>query len=69
MLIQDYEAPENIDPPFNLAPDFSGTTVGIAAATDTTTHVPADGANGTAASAELFMEHNAAESPTAAGWQ
>lgn len=69
VLLQDYEAPGNLDAPFNLAPDFSGTTVGINAATDTTTHVPADGANSTAASAELFMEHATGESPTAAGWQ
>jgi hypothetical protein len=69
VFLQDYEAPGNFDAPFNLAPDFSGTTVGVNAATDTTTHVPADGANGTAASAEMFLEHNAAESPTAAGWQ
>jgi hypothetical protein len=69
VFLQDYEAPGNLDAPFNLAPDFSGTTVGVVAATDTITHVPLDGAMGTAASAELFMEHNVAESPTAAGWQ
>lgn len=69
VLLQNYEAPGNLDAPFNLAPDFSGTTVGIVSTTDTLTHVPADGANGTAASAEMFMEHNTAESPTAAGWQ
>src|SRR4051812_3082941 len=69
IFIQDYEPPGNLDDPFNLAPDFSGTSVGIVSATDTITHVPADGANGTTASAEHFIEHNAAESPTAAGWQ
>jgi hypothetical protein len=68
VVLQDYEAPGNLDAPFNLPPDFSGTTVGVDAATDTITHVPADGAVGTAASAELFIPHNAAESPTAAGW-
>ena len=69
VYLQDYEAPGNLDAPFNLAPDFSGTTVGVNAATDTITHISTDGANGTSGSAELFMEHNTAESPTAAGWQ
>ena len=69
ILIQDYEPPGNFDAPFNLAPDFSGTTVGVISTTDTLTHVPTDGAAGTTASAEMFMEHNTAESPTAAGWQ
>jgi len=69
IVLQDYEPPGNLDAPFNLPPDFSGTTVGVVAATDTITHVPADGAAGTTASAELFMEHNTAESPTTAGWQ
>jgi hypothetical protein len=69
VLLQDYEPPGNFDAPFNLAPDFSGTTVGIVSTTDTLTHVPADGALGTTASAELFMEHATGESPTAAGWQ
>jgi hypothetical protein len=67
--LQDYEPPGNLDAPFNLAPDFSGTTVGVVAATDTITHVPSDGAAGTTASAEWFIEHNTAESPTTAGWQ
>jgi hypothetical protein len=69
VFIQDYEAPGNLDDPFNLPPDFSGTTVAVVSATDTITHVPSDGANGTAASAEHFLEHNTAESPTAGGWQ
>jgi hypothetical protein len=69
VYLQDYEAPGNLDAPFNLAPDFSGTTVGVVAATDTTTHVAANGALGTAGSAQLFLEHATGESPTAAGWQ
>jgi hypothetical protein len=69
IILQNYEPPGNLDDPFNLAPDFSGTTVGVVATTDTTTHVATDGAFGTTGSAELFLEHNAAESPTAAGWQ
>jgi hypothetical protein len=69
VYLQDYEPPGNLDAPFNLAPDFSGTTVGVVAATDTITHVPGDGAAGTSASAEWFIEHNTAESPTTAGWQ
>jgi hypothetical protein len=69
VYLQDYEPPGNLDAPFNLAPDFSGTTVGIVSTTDTVTHVATDGALGTTGSAELFFEHNTAESPTAAGWQ
>jgi hypothetical protein len=69
VFLQDYEPPGNLDAPFNLAPDFSGTTVGVVAATDTITHIATDGAAGTTASAEHFLEHNTAESPTAAGWQ
>jgi hypothetical protein len=68
VYLQDYEPPGNLDAPFHLAPDFSGTTVGVDAATDTITHVATDGANGTTGSAELFIPHNSAESPTAAGW-
>jgi hypothetical protein len=69
VFLQDYEPAGNLDAPFNLPPDFSGTTVGVVAATDTITHVATDGAAGTTASAEHFLEHDAAESPTAAGWQ
>jgi MYXO-CTERM domain-containing protein len=69
VILQDYEPPGNLDAPFNLPPDFSGTTVGVVAATDTITHIPTDGAAGTTASAEHFLEHATAESPTAAGWQ
>src|SRR5687767_6653923 len=69
VFIQDYEPPGNIDDPFNLVPDFSGTTVGVNAATDSIVHIADDGANSTTASAEMFMEHNAAESPTGGGWQ
>lgn len=69
VLLQDYEPPGNLDAPFNLAPDFSGTTTGVVAETDTITHIADDGAAGTTASAELFVEHNAAESPTSGGWQ
>lgn len=71
VFLQDYEAPGNLDPPFNLQPHFSGTTVGVIntnPGASTITHVPTDGANGTAASAELFIPFNAATSPTAAGW-
>jgi hypothetical protein len=69
VYLQDYEAPGNLDAPFNLAPDFSGTTVGVVAATDTITHVATSGAVAGSGSAQLFLEHNSAESPTAAGWQ
>ena len=69
VFLQDYEAPGNLDPPFNLVPDFSGTSVGVNPANDAIVHVPADGAIGTAASAEMSFEHLATESPTAAGWQ
>lgn len=69
IFIQDYEAPGNLDAPFNLVPDFSGTTVGVSATTDTIVHVADDGADSTIGSAEMFMEHNTAESPTAGGWQ
>jgi hypothetical protein len=68
-ILQDYEAPGNLDAPFNLPPDFSGSTVGVESLTDTITHITDDGAEGTTASAEHFIPHNAAESPTAAGWQ
>ena len=69
VFLQDYEPPGNLDAPFNLVPDFSGTTVGVNAANDSITHIPTDGAAGTTASAESFIEHATAESPTAAGWQ
>jgi hypothetical protein len=69
VLIQDYEPAGNLDAPFNLVPDFSGTTVGVNSATDSITHIANDGADSTTASAEIFMEHNTAESPTAGGWQ
>jgi hypothetical protein len=69
IILQDYEPPGNLDAPFNLAPDFSGTTVGVVAATDTTTHVATDGAVGTTASAELFLEHDTVEAPPTAGWK
>jgi PEP-CTERM motif-containing protein len=69
VILQDYEPAGNLDAPFNLPPDFSGTTVGVNAATDTITHVATDGAAGTTASAEHFLEHATGESPTAAGWQ
>jgi len=69
VVLQDYEPPGNLDAPFNLPPDFSGTTVGVVSTTDTITHIADDGAAGTTASAELFLEHNTAESPTAPGWQ
>lgn len=69
VMIQDYEAPGNLDLPFNLVPDFSGSSVAVNPANDTIIHVPNDGAAGTTASAEMFMEHLPSESPTAAGWQ
>jgi hypothetical protein len=69
VLIQDYEAPGNLDAPFNLVADFAGQTTGVNGATDAITHVADDGANGTAASAQHVFEHLTSESPTAGGWQ
>jgi hypothetical protein len=67
--IQDYEPPGNLDSPFNLQPDFSGSTVGVNGATDNIVHVNNDGAVGSTGSAEVTIPHLASESPTAAGWQ
>lgn len=69
VIIQDYEAPGNLDAPFNLFPDHSGSSVGIDGTADANNHNATTGANGTAASAELIIPHLATESPTAAGWQ
>jgi hypothetical protein len=71
VFLQDYEAPGNLDPPFNLQPHFSGTTDGVVAVNpgaSTITHVAADGANATAASAELFIPFDPATSPGGGGW-
>ena len=68
-ILQDYEAPGNLDAPFNLPPDFSGQSTGVESTTDTITHIADDGAEGTTGSAEHFIPYLPSESPTAGGWQ
>ncbi len=48
VFLQDYEAPGNLDEPFNLVAPYSGTTDGVNKVQSTIAHVSGDGANGTA---------------------
>jgi hypothetical protein len=68
VFVQDYEAPGNLDEPFNLAPQFSGTTDGVHPTLGSIAHVVADGANGTVSAAEVFIPFDASTSPSAGGW-
>lgn len=67
VFVQDYEAPGNLDDPFNLSPPFSGTTDGVLGSSPIA-HVPADGANGTFSSAEISILYDPLTSPGAGGW-
>jgi hypothetical protein len=77
VYLQDYEAPGNLDAPFNLQPHFSGSTQGVQndageGPVSTIIHVNNDGAPGTSGSAELFIPYDlnddAGGPPTAGGW-
>jgi hypothetical protein len=72
--LQDYEAPGNLDAPFNLQPDSSGSTRGILdqaapnnAGTSTIALDAADGALSTVQSAELNIVDNPAQAGGIAG--
>lgn len=65
--LQDYEAPGDLDAPFNLHAGYSGTSQGETASVAPT--IVADGAEGTAQSATWsFADDPAQTAPTSGGW-
>jgi hypothetical protein len=68
VILQDYEAPDNLDAPFNLQPGYSGTSQGESLTT-TRTLITDDGANGTSQSTEFaFTDDPGQTTPTSGGW-